>query len=389
MGVLYSGGQYIRLETKGRRTGRIHPVIVRYVTYQGRIVIFPQTGGHQDWVANVLAEPSVRVYSDGKVVEGVARPGQARSLADPVLSAFSRKYGGAEVKKKYWGMTRYFDVQPVSEHSTDYDEFVYGDLEAAFDGVAEGYDEHILGNPINLWLRNRSVALLSELFRPGETVVEVGCGTGTETLALARRGIRVIASDISSKMLGVLKRKAVAEGLEDRVVPVQSRPYLLEESLSRLGYVAVDGAYSTYGAINTDPKLTSLFAALHGLIRDDGRLVLGTWNKYCMFEIAGYWLRMKPSMSVARLRNPVPIGKSRFCISTNAFTVGSLGRMMSRFFKLESVRGVGILLPPSNLIRYLPPPRVERMLKAVEVNLEGKYPFSRLGDHFLGVYKRI
>lgn len=386
---MYSGGQYLRLETRGRKTGRTHSVIVRYVTMGGQVAVFPQADGAQDWVANILAEPRVRIYTDGRVLEGVASLTKMRNLMDQTLSAFTRKYGGSEVRKKYWGASRYFEIRPISESHEDYAEFVYGDLEAAFDGVAEDYDEHIMGNPINLWLRNRSVELLSSLFRPGDTVVEVGCGTGTETLALARRGITVVATDISSRMLAVLERKAVAEGLGGRVLPIQSRPYQLRETLDRAGLTKVDGAYSTYGAINTDPRLPDLAEALHGVIREDGRLVLGVWNRYSLYETAGYWLRMKPSMSVARLSNPVPIAKSRFCISTNSFTVSSIGRILSRFFMLERVRGVGILLPPSNLTQYLPPPLIEKILESVEIRLEDLYPFNRLGDHFLGVYRRI
>jgi deazaflavin-dependent oxidoreductase (nitroreductase family) len=386
---LYSLGQYLRLETRGRKTGKTHPVIVRYISYEGNLLVFPQTAGHQDWVANVIANPEVKVYSNGRVVEGVARFVNVKSLADPVLSAFTRKYGIAEVKKKYWGATRYLEVHPASESSEDYYEFVYEDLEAAFDGVAEDYDEHILGNPINLWLRNRSVSLLSEVFSPGDTIVEVGCGTGTETLALAKRGIKVVATDISSRMLAVLERKAIAEGLRDRVTPVQSRPYQLKASLEKAGIRTVDGAYSTYGAVNTDPRLPDMAAALHSIIREEGRLILGVWNKFCLYEIAGYWLRLKPSMSVARLSNPVPIGKSRFCISTNSFTVGSMSRVLSKFFKLEEVHGVGIFLPPSNLTRYLPHRRIEKFVKYADVHTERVFPFNRLGDHFLGVYRRV
>lgn len=386
---MYSLGQYLRLETHGRRTGRVHPVIVRYVTFDGNLVVFPQTGGSQDWVANVIANPNVKVYSNGRVLEGVASFVKIRSLTDPILSAFSRKYGFDEVRKKYWGATRYLEIRPISEGSEDYIEFVYEDLEAAFDGVAEDYDEHILGNPINVWLRNRSVALLSGVFGPGDTIVEVGCGTGTETLALAKRGITVVATDISSRMLSVLERKAAAEGVRDKVIPLQSRPYQLKESLERVGFTSVDGAYSTYGAVNTDPKLPEMAAALHAVIRNDGRLVLGVWNKFCLYEIAGYWLRLKPAMSVARLSNPVPIGKSRFCISTTSFTVGSMSQFLSKFFELEEVRGVGILLPPSNLTRYLPHPRIEKFVKYADVHIERLYPFNRLGDHFLGVYKRV
>ncbi len=382
-------GQYLRLETRGRKTHQIHPVIVRYVSYEGNLVVFPQTAGRQDWVANVTADPRVRVYSNGRTIEGFARFMKVKSLTDPVLSAFSRKYGLDEVRKKYWGVTRYLEIHPISEGFEDYSEFVYGDLEAAFDGVAEEYDAHILGNPINLWLRNRSVALLTGIFRPGDTIVEVGCGTGTETLALAKRGITVIATDISSRMLAVLERKATSEGVRDRVVPLRSRPYQLKESLERAGYRSVDGAYSTYGAVNTDPRLSDMAAALHSVIRADGRLILGVWNKFCLYEIAGYSLRLRPSMAVARLSNPVPIGKSRFCISTNSFTVGSMSRVLSKFFKLEGVRGVGIFLPPSNLTRYLPHRRIERFVKYADFHIEGLYPFNRLGDHFLGVYRRI
>jgi SAM-dependent methyltransferase len=337
----------------------------------------------------VIADPNVKVYTNGRVLEGTARFVQVKSLTDPVLSAFTRKYGLSEVKKKYWGATRYLQIRPVSESSESYYEFVYSDLEAAFDGVAEDYDEHILGNPINLWLRNRSVALISEIFRPGDTIVEVGCGTGTETLALAKRGINVVATDISSRMLSVLARKAENEGVRGRVTPLHSRPYQLRESLEKAGFSKVDGAYSTYGAVNTDPRLPEMAAALHATIREAGRLVLGVWNKFCLYEIAGYTLRLKPSMAVARLSNPVPIGKSRFCISTNSFSVGSMSRALSGLFELEEVRGVGIFLPPSNLTRYLPHPRIEKLVKYADVHVESIFPFNRLGDHFLGVYRRV
>lgn len=39
---VWSRGQYIRLETVGRRTGRPHPVIVRYIALNGNIIVFPE-----------------------------------------------------------------------------------------------------------------------------------------------------------------------------------------------------------------------------------------------------------------------------------------------------------------------------------------------------------
>ncbi len=363
---------------------------MRYITVDDRIVIFPQNAPHQDWVANILSHPEIRLHTEQGILEGNAALRHAKSLQDPLFAMFTRKYGIQEVRQRYWGQLRYIEVAlSRKRRQADFDELVYGDLEAAFDGVAEDYDRHIFGNPMNVWLRDVSVSMLTSIFRPGEVVLEIGCGTGTETLNLAARGVKVLASDISHKMLEVLERKAKSQGLREKVVPIHSRPYQLREKLSEMGYQTLDGAYSTYGAINTEPRLQSLFRDLHGLLKAKGTLVLGVWNKYYPYEILGYTLRMRPSMALARLRNPVPVGKSRFCVSSNAYSVHSLNRLLSQYFRLRSICGVEILLPPSNLTRYLPPEPFLRFLKKLDLNLGKSFPWNHLGDHFLATYSKI
>ena len=385
-----SNGEYLRLETIGRRTNALHDVLVRFITVDGKIVVFPQNQGRQDWVANIKKNPRVAVFGAGRTFEGRGQIKRIAGLKDPLLSIFTRKYGETEVRKRYWGQTRYIDIEIISQSSSgDYAELFYSDVEAAFDGVAENYDEHILGNPMNLWLRNRSVNYLCKIFRPGEVVLEVGCGTGTETISLAKHGVRIIASDISSKMLEVLARKAKEAGLSDMIVPVHARTYALTERLKQMGFDEIDGAYSTYGAINTEPRLDGLFQDLHSIIRPEGYLMLGVWNKYYLYEMLGYTLKLNPSMAFARLRNPVPVGKSRFCITSYAYSVGSLKKYITGLFRLRKVYGVQILLPASNLIRYLPPEPLLSFVKRVDIALESHYPWNNLGDHFLGVYSRM
>ncbi len=353
-------------------------------------MIFPQNQARQDWVANIEKTPQVRLFGAGKTFEALARIKQIPGMNNPLLGIFTRKYGEQEVRRRYWGQTRYVEIEIQSQScAEDYAELFYSDLEAAFDGVADHYDEHILGNPMNLWLRNRSVRYLSEIFGRGETILEIGCGTGTETLLLAKQGVRIIACDISAKMLEVLSRKAKATGLSDSILPVHARPYSLKSKLKDLGFSEIDGAYSTYGAINTEPKLDLLFQDLHSLIRPEGSLLLGVWNKYCLYEMLGYSIMLKPSMAVARFRNPVPVGKSRFCIASNAYSVGSLKKYISRFFILRKVYGVQILLPASNLTRYLPPEPLLSLVKKIDVTLESHYPWNRCGDHFLGLFSRL
>ncbi len=381
--------QCIRLETTGRRSGRSHTVLLRFVTFGNKLVVFQDNSSRQDWVLNLLANPSVRVHSRGRVLEGTAHLSKVSSLKDPVLSVFTRKYGEAVVRGAYWGKTEYISIDLGAQvASEDFHELVYADLEAAFDGVAPDYDRHIFGNPVNIWLRNRSLAMMKRTFKEGDTILEVGCGTGTETLALAARGINVLATDISSKMLDVLKRHAEDQGLSDKIIPIHSRPTALLEKVREAGYSHVDGAYSTYGAVNTDPALGTFFDSLHSLVAPGGDLVLGVWNRYCAYEILGYLLKANPGMASARFRNPVPVGRSRFCVASNAFAVGEISKLTEGKFALREVSGVGILLPPSNLIKYLPPPRVFAFLKRADVALQDRFPWKILGDHFLAVYRR-
>lgn len=365
-------------------------MLVRFITIDGKIVIFPQNQGRHDWVANAIENPQVSVYWAGRTLRGTARVRQVAGLTDPLLAIFTRKYGRAEVRKRYWGQRKYIEVEVTSQSDAgaDYIDLVYAELEAAFDGVAEHYDDRIMGNPMNLWLRNRSVYHLLKVFASGDVVLEVGCGTGTETLSLAKAGITVVASDISSKMLEILARKAAAAGLRDRVVPLHARPDMLMVKLKQLGFERIDGAYSTYGAVNTDPRLRLLFQDLNAMIKPGGTLVLGVWNRFCLYEMLGYALRLKPSMVVARLRNPVPVGKSRFCVTSDAYSVGSMNRIISPYFRLKKVFGVEMFLPPSNLTRYLPPQPLLGLMERFEVGIEGSFPWNRLGDHFLGVYER-
>jgi SAM-dependent methyltransferase len=49
--------------------------------------------------------------------------------------------------------------------------------------------------------------------RPGESVLDVGCGAGALALPLARAGHDVVAVDFSAGMLDVLRRRAAADGL--------------------------------------------------------------------------------------------------------------------------------------------------------------------------------
>jgi len=74
----------------------------------------------------------------------------------------------------------------------------------------------------------REVPVLLEVVGPpaGNGILDAGCGTGRHACALAARGYRVVAADLSDEMLDVGRRVAEVEGVNVRFVcaPFQALP---------------------------------------------------------------------------------------------------------------------------------------------------------------------
>ncbi len=59
---------------------------------------------------------------------------------------------------------------------------------------------------------NREIPVLTDVFGPpgGGRILDAGCGTGRQALALAERGYSVVGADINDEMLAVARRHATA-----------------------------------------------------------------------------------------------------------------------------------------------------------------------------------
>src|SRR6266571_2386292 len=154
-----------------------------------------------------------------------------------------------------------------------------------------------------------------------------GSATGLETLALARRGVHVLATDISSRMLNRLSGKAVTQGLESFVQTRNVRAADIAILQDEFEPGSFDGAFSDFGALNCEPDLQSVPEALAYLLRPGAALIMTVWNRLCLAETLAYLVVAKPSRAFARLRDPVPVGRSRFGIPVYARSAGEIVRL--------------------------------------------------------------
>jgi ubiquinone/menaquinone biosynthesis C-methylase UbiE len=81
-------------------------------------------------------------------------------------------------------------------------------------------------NPLRKLIHD-SIRILSPFVKPGDTVLDVGCGMGYFSLGLAKlvgeKG-KVIAADLQPEMLAGLSKRAKTAGLEKRIQPQLCQP---------------------------------------------------------------------------------------------------------------------------------------------------------------------
>jgi ubiquinone/menaquinone biosynthesis C-methylase UbiE len=83
-----------------------------------------------------------------------------------------------------------------------------------------------LDNPIRKIIHNPQ-KILGRYIEPGQIVLDLGCGPGTFSLAMAKmvgESGKVIAVDIQEEMLQMVREKAARQGLGSRIVTHKSGP---------------------------------------------------------------------------------------------------------------------------------------------------------------------
>ncbi len=263
----------------------------------------------------------------------------------------------------------------------------------AFDRMAPVYDG-LYGDAVNAlmaWLRAESLGILRRLIPAGSRLLEIGCGTGEETLALTRAGYRVLAVDISPGMIRRARRKALAAGLEGRVD-------FLVMAASQLGSLRpcppFDGAYAGFGALNCEPELGRLGAGLGELLRSGAPIVTSLINRRCLFEtlwllahgrIRKAWRGRGADWGLATL----PAGDGRAAVPVRLLSAEELVKAFGPAFRLEARLALPLLLPPAYLADfYRRHAGVFRGLVGPERFLRGRWPWRDWGDHTLVILRR-
>ena len=104
-------------------------------------------------------------------------------------------------------------------------------------------------------------------------ILDLGCGTGTVAILLAREGWTVVGVDVSKGMIAEARRKAAAAGLEILFV---------EEDLRALsparGFNAAISLYDVFNHLGATEDLYSAFSGVHRVLLKGGLLIFDVNN---------------------------------------------------------------------------------------------------------------
>jgi len=109
---------------------------------------------------------------------------------------------------------------------------------------------------------------IDRLFKIGDRVLDLGCGTGDDALHLMSGGVEVFGIDSAPGMVEIARTR----GVDAKTMAI--------EDLGSLEDI-FDGAISNFGALNCVADLDKLSEALARLVRPRGILALCVMTRFC------------------------------------------------------------------------------------------------------------
>jgi SAM-dependent methyltransferase len=243
--------------------------------------------------------------------------------------------------------------------------------------MAASYDNLFTGSVIGAMMRRAVWARCAARFAPGCRVLEMNCGTGEDALWLAKRGIQVLATDVSPVMLEVARNKLMASPTAEAVA---FRP-LAWEDLAMLDDGPFDGMLSNFGGLNCVADLQRASSALASKLRPGASAILCIMGPLVPWEMAWFMAQGRPAKALRRLRRPGTLWSG---IRVNYPSIAETRRAFSREFRQVRVSALGALLPPpytENLLGRFP--RILAALDRAERRLETLWPLPQLADHYI------
>lgn len=250
----------------------------------------------------------------------------------------------------------------------------------AFSYKATQYDTFGQGH-INLTrMRRRVYEHVERFLRPGDRILELNAGTGTDAVHFASQGFSVHAIDISPGMIQAIAEKQERFNLQGRLT-FQNCSF---SDLSTIKGQPFQYIFSNFGGLNCVDDLAPVAAQITNVLCPGGRLTWVVMPPFSPWDIAlalkgefkRAFRRWSPGGTLANVEGV----HFKVCYFTPRQALNALGSDF-HFLRLE---GLSVFAPPADRKHFaLRFPHLYSMLVRLDDALTPHAPFNRWGDFFI------
>lgn len=251
-----------------------------------------------------------------------------------------------------------------------------------FDSYAIDYDDHFTNSLIGKAQREQVRKQLSKVIKSDvKNVLEVNCGTGEDALWFTKKGMKVLATDISEGMIEVAKQKT------NEIDFLQ----LNCMNIASLAPSTYDMVFSNFGGLNclNANELIQFRNACESIQNKDNRLAFVIMGTQCWWERMYFRLKKDKKKSTRRQdRKGVDtiINDQKF--KTWYYSPEYFKELFGDDYVCVTLKPIGLFVPPSYLEPYIE--KRKNFLGALRF-LDSIFSFSFLSnfaDHYIIIFKK-
>ena len=244
-----------------------------------------------------------------------------------------------------------------------------------YESLSRDYD-YRFDNPRLNYMRTVEKMVLLDNLQIG-MILDIGCGTGEQSVFLAEKGYRVFGVDISKEMIKIandrIKEAKFRDNLNFIIASAEALPFRDN---------SFDGLISIFGVFNHIPGVDHAFQETHRVLKRGGRAIFTVVNRWNLTWWINAFLRCKGSWLISSLRSKEYVVNGLW---TYYFSRRDLIKRLTKIGFKARVGSLLLLIYPFDSKKLL---FYEKIFIRFENAFRWYYPFNSLGYYLVVILKK-
>ena len=242
------------------------------------------------------------------------------------------------------------------------------------------YDDYEKENQTLIWMRKQVRKHAMSFLNPGDKLLELNSGTGTDAVYFAQKGILVHSTDISNGMIQQIRKKVNDNNLSHKI----SFEQCSYTELNKIKNNKFDFIFSNFGGLNCLVDLSDATKFFPSLLNEGGKVCLVIMPPICPWELANIF-RGKFKFAFRRLKTSgTPAHIEGIHFTTHYYSLKNVMKALGDKFSLVKSEVLAVCSPNPQMEKFQKKfPRLTQLLNKLDESLSAYFPFNKIGDHII------